>query len=197
MPLHHRLNDWAKKRFQRDLSRLRAKLPEVLVAIRDSSNPNELADDALKLAMRGVHASHGAILLADQGRLVLAHAEGLPAQGLAERLTAELPAEPPQGVMRADDPDLPIRLPLIAPGGASAGWLVLGSHPDGSLYGKDDRRALEELAPPLARALSLAMERSQRERERETERRTLTERLAQLEQALAQMIAPPPAAGAV
>ncbi len=196
VPLHHRLNDWAKKRFQRDLSWLRAKLPEVLIAIRDSSNPNELADDALKLAMRGVHASHGAILLAERGRLMLAHAEGMEEPGLAERLAGELPSEPPHGAMRANDPALPLRLPLIAPEGATIGWLALGPHPDGSFYGKDDRRALEELATPLARALSLAIQRSHREQEREAERRTLTERLAQLEQTLAQVVTPPREAGA-
>src|SRR5690606_24160531 len=91
VPLHHRLSDWAKERFQPDLRRLRAELPEVLVSIRDSSDPRALADDALRLAIRGVHASHGAILLVDEGRLILAHAEGLPTSGLVDRLAAELP----------------------------------------------------------------------------------------------------------
>jgi hypothetical protein len=196
VPLHHRLNDWAKQRFQRDLSRLRAELPEVLIAIRDSSNPDELADDALKLAMRGVHASHGAMLLADAGRLRVAHAEGMAANGLAERLGAELPAEPSPGALRTSDADAPLCLPLIAPDATLVGWLALGPHPDGSFYGKDDRKALEELAPPLARALSQAMTRARREQEREAERRTLTERLAQLENTLAQAITPPRPAGA-
>jgi hypothetical protein len=196
VPLHHRLNDWAKKRFQRDLTRLKAKLPEVLVAIRDSSDPRELADDALRLAMRGVHASCGAILLADGARLTLAHAEGVDGAGLAERLAGELPAEPPRGAIRADDSELPLRLALVAPSGPVVGWLVLGPHPDGSGYGRDDRRALEELAPPLARALALSIERARRERERDAERRSLTERLAQLEQALAQVVASPRPAGA-
>ena len=195
VPLHHRLNDWAKSRFQGDLTRLRARLPEVLIAIRDSSSPNELAQDALKLAMRGVHASSGAILLVDRGRLMLAHAEGLPGEGLAERLADELPAEPARGAMRSDDPELALRVPLIAPEGTAVGWLALGPHPDGSHYGKDDRRTLEELASPLARAFSLAIERFHREKEREAERRSLVERLAQLEQALAQVVSPPHEAG--
>jgi hypothetical protein len=190
VPLHHRLSDWAKKRFQRDLTRLRAELPEVLVAIRDSNDPIALADDALKLAMRGVHAGHGVILLAVGDRLALAHAEGLPANGIAERLAGELPADPSPGVIRADDPELPLRLPLITRTGATVGWLALGPHPDGSFYGKDDRKALEELAPPLARALSLSIERARRDAEREAERRALAERLAQLEQTLAQVARP-------
>jgi hypothetical protein len=187
VPLHHRLSDWAKKRFQRDLSRLRAELPGVLVAIRDSNDPRALADDAVRLAMHGVHARGGAILLEGEGGLIVAHAEGRPAAGLAERLAGDLPLTPSPGALRTDDRELPLRLPLIAPDGANVGWLILGPHPDGSLYGKDDRKALEELAAPLARALSLAIERSRREAEREAERRTLMERLAQLEQTLAQV----------
>jgi hypothetical protein len=192
VPLHHRLSDWAKKRFQRDLSRLRAELPEVLVAIRDSNDPVALADDALKLAIRGVHASHGAILLENDGLLALAHAQGLAPQGIAERLAGELPANPAPGVIRADDPELPLRLPLITASGSTFGWLALGPHPDGSFYGKDDRKALEELAAPLARALSLSMERARRDAEREAERRALAERLAQLERTLAQVARPKP-----
>jgi hypothetical protein len=195
VPLHHRLNDWAKQRFQRDLTRLRAKLPEVLMALRDSSDPDELAEDALELAMRGVRASRGAILLEDRGRLVLTHGEGIDEPDLAGRLAGELPGEPAHGVLRADDDALPLRLPLISPDGRTAGWLALGPHPDGSFFGRDDRRALEELAPPLARALAVAVERSRREREREAERLTLTDRLAQLESALAQMVTPPRGAG--
>jgi len=196
VPLHRRLNDWAKKHFQRDLSRLRAKLPEVLIAIRDSSNPAELADDALRLAMRGVHASHGAILLAGQGRFEVSRAEGIPAEKVTAELARDLPADPLSAAIRADDPLFPLRLPLVAPDGTTAGWLVLGPHPDGSGYGKEDRKALEELAPPLARALSLAIDRSRREQEREAERRSLVERLAQLEETLARVANPPREAGA-
>jgi hypothetical protein len=166
---------------------LRADLPGVLVAIRDSDDPKALADGALRLAMHGVHASAGAILLVDDERLFVAHAEGIPSTGLAERLIEELPTAPCPGVLKADDPALPIRLPLVPAAGDAGGWLVLGPHPDGSLYGKDDRRALEELAAPLARAFSLAIERARREAGREAERRALAERLAQLEQALTQV----------
>ncbi|HYD24801.1 MAG TPA: hypothetical protein VEB68_08380 [Croceibacterium sp.] len=197
VPLHQRLSKWAEKRFQRDLARLNAELPVLLAEVRNSSDPREFADNALQLVMRGVHASHGAILLADGDRLALAHAQGIPADGLADRLAAELPAHPERGARRADDPLLPLRLPLVTAGGTTTGWIVLGPHPDGSHYGKDDREALEDLAPPLARAIELAIERARREAAHEVERRTLTERLAQLEQQLAQVVnlTPPPQQG--
>src|SRR5690606_13431108 len=190
VPLHDRLSDWAKARFQRDLTRLRAELPGVLIAIRDSNDPKALADDALRLAMHGVHAGSGAILLVDGKGLFVAHCAGIPSAGLAERLIGELPAAPSPGIVQTGDPALPIGLPLVPAGGAAVGWLVLGPPPDGSLYGKDDRRALEELAAPLARAFSAAIERARREAEREAERRSLVERLAQLEQTLTRVAGP-------
>lgn len=194
VPLHQRLSRWAEKRFQRDLARLHAEFPVLLAEVRNSSDPTEFADNALRLVIRGVRASHGAILLSDKGRLVLAHAEGLPPAGLAERLAGELPADPAPGAVRADDAELPLRLPLVARNGTNAGWLALGPHPDGSVYGKDDRDALEDLAAPLARAIELALERARREAAHDAERRTLTDRLAQLEEQLAKVagLGPPP-----
>ncbi|HEY6816409.1 MAG TPA: PDZ domain-containing protein, partial [Croceibacterium sp.] len=103
VPLHARLNDWARKRFQRDLARLREELPELLAEMRTSSAPKELADDALRLVMRGVHATHGAILIADGGRMALVHAEGVAAEAVGERL-GELPDTPSPGVIQAKDP---------------------------------------------------------------------------------------------
>jgi hypothetical protein len=193
VPLHQRLSRWAEKRFQRDLARLQHELPVLLAEVRNSSDPREFADNALRLVMRGVHASHGAILIADDGELQLADAEGIEPSGLAERLVRELPADPAPGAVRADDRELPLRLPLVTRGGTTTGWIVLGPHPDGSGYGKEDRRSLEELAPPLARAIELAIERARREAAHETERRTLTDRLAQLEEQLAQVVGKGPA----
>jgi len=193
VPLHHRLNDWARNRFQRDLARLRGELPELLAEMRTSSAPKELADDALRLVMQGVHATRGAILIAEGGRMTLAHAEDVAPEAIAARL-GELPEAPSPGVMRVADALLPIRVPLVTPGGATAGWLALGPHPDGSLYGKDDRKALAEVASPLARSLEVALERVRREAEREAERRALADQVAELQRKLADVagLATPP-----
>lgn len=192
VPLHQRLSRWAEKRFQRDLARLHAELPLLLAEVRNSADPREFADNALSLVIRGVHARHGAILLADGGQLELAHAEGVDPAGLAERLAGELPDDPAPGAIRADDPVLPLRLPLVTRSGAHTGWIALGPHPDGSFYGKEDRKALEELARPLARAIELAVERARRDAAYDAERRTLTDRLAQLEHQLGQVIGTDP-----
>ncbi|HEY6817351.1 MAG TPA: hypothetical protein VI168_17580, partial [Croceibacterium sp.] len=71
--------------------------------------------------------------------------------------------------------------------GATAGWLALGPHPDGSLYGKDDRKALAQVASPLARAIEVALERVRREAEREAERRALADQVAELQRKLAEV----------
>lgn len=194
VPLHHRLTDWAKTRFQQDLTRLRAELPELLFTLRDINDPKELAEGALNVAIRGVHAKHGAILLMDEERVAFAHAQGTSVADLPERLR-HLPEASSPGVIGTGDGTLPVALPLISPAGP-VGWLALGPHPDGSLYGRDDRKALEELAPPLARALAVAMERSRRDTEREAERLQLADRLARLEEALAQRGANPTGSGA-
>ena len=188
VPLHQRLSRWAERRFQRDLAKLHAELPLLLAEARNSADPREFADNALSLVIRGVHARHGAILLAEDGKLALAHAEGIDTAGLARRLAEELPDHPAPRAIRSDDPVLPLRLPLVTRSGAHTGWIALGPHPDGSFYGKEDRKALEELARPLARAIELAVERARRDAAHDAERRTLTDRLAQLEQQLAQVI---------
>lgn len=188
VPLHQRLSRWAETRFQRDLAKLHAELPLLLAEVRDSADPREFADNALSLVIRGVHARHGAILLICDGRLDLAHAEGVDTAGLADRLAGELPTDPAPRAIRADDPVLPLRLPLITRSGTHTGWIVLGPHPDGSFYGKEDRKALEELAHPLGRAIELAAERARRDAAHDAERRTLTAKLAQLEQQLAQVV---------
>ena len=168
VPLHNRLSRWSENRFQRDIARMRASLPELLVEMRDSADPNELASDALRLIMSGVRAKHGVVLLpAEGGGWRVSEAEGLATEGLAEQISAELPADHASGLVRSEDPNLPLRLPLLTPSDILVGWIVLGPHPDGSLYNKDDREALQAVASPLARSLCLTMERERFRAERD------------------------------
>ncbi len=187
VPLHHRMSHWAEKRFQKDIAGMRARLPELLAELRDSDNPRVLADDALRLALHGVRAKHGAIALAEEGRLALGDAQGID-HASAEAALAELPHAPQPGLERRDESAFPLRLPLLTPSGTLAGWLLLGPHPDGSLYGKEDREALEEIASPLARALALSLDRARRAQVREAERSTMMQHLERLEAALASLV---------
>lgn len=191
VPLHNRLSRWSENRFQRDIAQMRARLPELVAELRDSDDPDELADDALRLAIKGVRAAHGAILLTDGGRLELSDAQGIAPTGLAERIKRKLPATPETGLMRTGDDELPLGLPLLTPSGVLTGWLLLGTHPDGSLYGKDDREALEDIASPLSRALHLAMERRRRAAARDADQRALSDRLDRIETAIREAFGSP------
>jgi hypothetical protein len=49
----------------------------------------------------------------------------------------------------------PVRLAMRCPSGAPTAWLLLGSRPDGTLYGKEDLEALDEILPALRRSLTI------------------------------------------
>ena len=67
------------------------------------------------------------------------------------------------------DPPLPVRVALDADGCGRVGWLLLGPRPGGSLFSKDEREVLADLADPLARALAIAATRSADAAKREEE----------------------------
>ncbi|MDQ4088069.1 MAG: hypothetical protein M3177_08715, partial [Pseudomonadota bacterium] len=63
-----------------------------------------------------------------------------------------------------DEAPLPLRVPLrIGHRGEEVGGLLLGTRPDGTLPGKDEREALEEVADPIARAIHIVRRREERE----------------------------------
>jgi hypothetical protein len=55
----------------------------------------------------------------------------------------------------------PVRLPL----GIKGRWLLIGPRPDASLYDRQERELLTDLAPPLAQALRVAADRTARQTE--------------------------------
>ena len=67
------------------------------------------------------------------------------------------------------------------------GWLLLGPRPDGTLYGRDERRALDEVADPIARALQVVLTRVERDGRLNGLIHALGTRLAETEQALARL----------
>ena len=74
----------------------------------------------------------------------------------------------------------PGRAPLEAEGHGRVGWLLLGPRPDGSLFGKSEFDAIEEVAEPVARAVQVALRRQDREQEVEA-------RLQAIEQAISKL----------
>src|SRR5438045_6073213 len=77
------------------------------------------------------------------------------------------------------DTNFPLRVRVCIETGddpETIGWLVLGPRPDGSLFGKDEREAIESIAGPVARAIHIAQLRERREAQAER-RLTTLERL--------------------
>ena len=132
VPLHHRLEHWAERRFQHNLVRLR-KLPDLVGDLRETATLERLAGTALERIATTLRATGGAI--------VLANGETIARRGEGE--------------------DHPVRLPLADDACGTVGELRLGPRPDGTLYGKDEREALASVVGPVARALAIVRERGE------------------------------------
>ena len=139
-PMHRRIQDWAERRFQKDLMRLRRDLPEHVRELRETASMQELLDDVLARIDDGIHAVSLAVLV--DGDVVAA-------RGI----------DP--GVVDADA--FPLAVPLRMGQGDAIGTLLVGPRPDGRTVGKDAREALEEIADPIARAIRIVRLRERRE----------------------------------
>ncbi len=155
LPLHHGLSRWTERRFQGALVRLRKRLPHDMDEMRDADTVACLSETAMRHAIVGVRASRGVVLVREGGDWAVV-AQSEPG-AVVWRPEAD------EAGLRLDkrDPVWPLRLALPAGGGTVAGWLLLGSRPDGTLPGKDEREALEAIAEPVGRAIRVAQRREQ------------------------------------
>jgi hypothetical protein len=159
VPLHHRLTHWAEHRFQKQLIALRRGLPALVGDLRETAPVERIAAASLDWVMRGVHASRAALVIGSR----VVDARGIEADEAESWRKTWLPSVEPGLDSARDDATFPLRIPLEADGHGRVGWLLLGPRPDGSFYGKDERKALEEVADPVARALEIAEAREARE----------------------------------
>jgi hypothetical protein len=164
-PLHNRAQAWAESRFQKGLVRLRRDLPVCVGDMRETAPLAVLLREILDRVSDGVRASRAALLI-----------DGAPAAALAvpeEEIAAWLVDHRLDASSRGldcdrSDPLFPVRLPLraaYADGDGPAAWLLLGPRPDGTMFRKDDRAALAEIADPVARAIATVRLRETREEE--------------------------------
>jgi hypothetical protein len=164
-PLHNRAQAWAESRFQKGLVRLRRDLPVCVGDMRETAPLPVLLREILDRVSDGVRASRAALLI-----------DGAPAAALAvpeEEIAAWLVDHRLDASSRGldcdrSDPLFPVRLPLraaYADGDGPAAWLLLGPRPDGTMFRKDDRAALAEIADPVARAIATVRLRETREEE--------------------------------
>lgn len=144
-PLSARIQAWAERRFQKGVLELRRDLPDCVGDLREIASLDELLGEILARAREGAKSTAAAIEI--DGRI--AAREG-------------------------GDAPLSLRVPLrIGHRGEEVGSLLLGTRPDGTIPGKDEREALREVADPVARAIHIVRTRERRQRELEARLATL------------------------
>lgn len=182
-PLHKRLDLFAERWFQSDLTKLRHDYPHLVADLRETMSPREIAETTLGQVVPTVRAQRGAVVM--DGEML---AEWDVSAG---NLSAWLTGHPQVAGLEQDkaDPLFPTRLLLGAPGHGNIGLLLLGPRPDGSPMGKDEREALSAIADPVARALTIAHRRQQHEQQQSGLIAGLAERLARLEERMATLAA--------
>ena len=103
----------------------------------------------MKRIEAGVRSTREAVLLRDNGKLDLAGRRGVSADLVNDWRAAWL-APSGEHTLFCDrhDPTFPLRMRLCIESGdepETIGWLLLGPRPDASLFGKDERDALEHV----------------------------------------------------
>jgi hypothetical protein len=175
-PLHDRISDWAEAYFQRDLVALKRELPVILADLAASGTVADLGRIVLPRINEAVHATRSALIV--EGKLVaVTGTEVQRATRLAKSLRSN--EAPGEGSI------FPVSLPVHCPFSGGTGWLALGPRPDGSLYGKDDLDALEEIRSPLRRALSATIARETARSENKRQMTALRRELELLRRSMA------------
>jgi len=185
-PMHTRSHRWAQKRFQKALFRLRHGLPPLVGDLRETAGLEQIAGATLDAIVAGVRARHAALI---SGETVI-DAREISAAHVEEWRRNWTPASH-EGIDRnRSDPVFPIRVPLEAEGHGRVGWLLLGSRPDGSLFGKSECDAIENIAEPVARAVQVALRRQERERQIESRLQRVETEVRRTSAKLGQLLKP-------
>jgi hypothetical protein len=174
--MHNRSHRWAEKRFQKGLFRLRHGLPALVGDLRETAGIEQIAGATLDSIIEGVRARQAALFASGQ----FVDAREIDADEAKSWWRGWVPPAH-DGIDRdRSDTVFPVRVPLEAEGHGRVGWLVLGSRPDGSLFGKAERDTIEEIAEPVARAMQVALRREEREAQYERRFAALERQIAKL-----------------
>jgi hypothetical protein len=180
-PLHQRVEAWAERHFHRNLVELKRGLPEAMRDLRDVASFPDFIHEVLTRLAEGVLAQRAAFVL---GREVK-HQIGATRAEVLRWLAA---FQPDDGGDRLqcdlEDRLFPLRVRVEDGSGTFLGWLLIGPRPDGSLAGKDEREAIEEIVVPLARSLRIVLSREREKQEMLTLLESHRERIERLELAL-------------
>ncbi len=164
---HRRMHAWIEKRFQKGVYLLKAKLPALLDALAPRWGTAELCGRVLNDVVRDVRATKAALLLRQEdGRLFAMASRGVEEDEL--RVWIEISTAAPRAieddVVESETAPFRLALPLIDNlVDENVGWLLVGARPDGTSCNRDERRALAEVAAPIARAIATTLARDRRE----------------------------------
>ena len=193
-PMHARVQRWAERRFQHALHRLRFGLPALVGDLRETSGLESIAGATLDDVVGGIHARAAALVVGD----TVVDARGIPAESAAAWWQGWTPAAHDGVDCDRADPVFPLRAPLEAVGHGRVGWLLVAARPDGSFYSGHERRVIEDIAEPVARAVQVALMREEREARFARQFESINRRVQAIELALARLPAgrnPRPQAG--
>lgn len=156
-PLHGRVHEWMDKRFRTGVWRLRERLPDIAAALSQRSGTRSLCDTMLDHIARAVRVTSAALVI-DRGgrRVVISHIGPRPQKVHASLACQSLPET---GATVDEESDFMFRLALAEENASATAWLMLGPRPDGTPCNRDERKALEELAAPLASAIATTQAR--------------------------------------
>ena len=175
-PMHDRTRRWGERRFQRGLYRLRHDLPPLVGDLRETAGLEQIAGATLDSVIEGVRARCVALIACDE----LIDAREIAADDV-KRWWGNWTPPVHDGIDRdPSDALFPLRVPLEGEGHGRVGWLLLGSRPDGSLFGKSECDAIEEIAEPVARAVQVALRRQEREQQIERRLQSIEAAIAKL-----------------
>lgn len=154
-PLHHRLGHWVEHHFRKNLVHLRHDLPPLITELAETADPATVARSVLDHLAHGLHATRGAVIA--KGTVLATR--GIDASAIDPPGEEAAPMRVGAIEVRKRDPLFPVRVPLAADSGH---WLLLGARPDDSLYDRQERDLLSDLAAPLAQASRMSADRAQR-----------------------------------
>jgi hypothetical protein len=161
-PLHEKVQDWAERHFHKSLLELKEKLPEAMRDLRDVASLSDFIQDVLSRITGGVLATRAAFVVGREVKETLGISK-------AEVLRWMLAFQPDHDEDRVHcdsaDTVFPLRLRVEDGSGTQLGWVLIGPRPDGSIAGKDEREALEDIAVPLARSLRVVITRENEKQE--------------------------------
>ena len=161
-PVHERVQAWAERHFHKSLLELKEKLPEAMRDLRDVASFTDFVQEVLSRITSGVLATRAAFLV---GREVTETCGISRAEVLRWLLAFQPEAGDDRVHCDAEDKTFPLRLRVEDGSGTQLGWVLIGPRPDGSIAGKDEREALEDIAVPLARSLRIVITREQEKQE--------------------------------